>query len=119
MKPSTKANILFLIGSAGIWVSVFSKPLGIPSGLDAIPSLLSIIFFYLGYRLSKAAKTAGQIPAATDSQKQKRFWIFVTAYGAASVATPFLLPFTGVRLPLGTLVVISIIAFFCVLALLG
>jgi len=47
MKPSTKINILFLIGSAGIWVSVFAKPLGIPSDFDVIPSLFAIVFLGL------------------------------------------------------------------------
>ena len=61
--------------------------------------------------MSKKAKAAGQIPAASDSQKQKRFWVFVASYGAACITMPFVLPYTGVTLPFGELVVLSVITF--------
>ena len=112
MKSSIKINILFITGSALMLAGVFAKPLGIPSDLEIVPSIVAVVFFYLGYRVSKRAKTAGEIPTASATQKQKKFRVLVASYAAACVTMPFVMPFTGVALPFGELVVFSIITFF-------
>ena len=111
MKQSTKASVLLLIGSAFMMLGVFAKPLGIPSGLDSIPILIAIVLIYLGYRITKKAKETGQVPASSDSQRRKRFGLLVASSAVACIAMPFVLPSTGVALPFGTLVVISVVSF--------
>jgi hypothetical protein len=111
MKPSTKVNFLMLTGSAFMMIGVFAKPLGIPSDFDSIPPLVAVVFIYLGYRASKKAKAAGQIPASSDSGERKRFALMVASCALACIAAPFVLPSTGVTLPFWELVVISVAAF--------
>ena len=55
--------------SALMLIGVFAKPLGIPSDFESVPILASIVFIYLGYRVSRKAKESGQIPASSNSQK--------------------------------------------------
>ena len=111
MKPSTKASILMLTGSSLMLIGVFAKPLGIPSDFESVPILAAIVFIYLGYRVGRKAKESGQIPASSDSQRRKRFFLIIGSCAAACIATPFILPAAGVVLPFGTLVVISIVSF--------
>jgi hypothetical protein len=82
------------------------------TGDKSVFPLLAIVFIYLGYRAGVKEKAAGQIPAASDSQKRNRFWLLVAAYGASCVIMPFLLPYTGVVLPFGELAIVSITTFF-------
>jgi threonine/homoserine/homoserine lactone efflux protein len=112
MKPSKKINILFLTGSALMLAGVFAKSLGIPSDFEIVPSIVAVVFFYLGYRVSKKAKTAGEIPAASISQKQKKFRVMVIACAFACATSPFVLPYSGVVLPFWELVLLSVISFF-------
>jgi hypothetical protein len=112
MKPSTKINILFITGSALMLAGVFAKPLGIPFDFEIVPSIAAVVFFSLGYRVSKKAKTAGEIPAASVSQKQKKFRVLVIACAFACATSPFVLPYSGVVLPFWELVMLSVISFF-------
>lgn len=112
MKLSTKATIFGLIGSAMMMVGVFAKPLGIPTDFDCVPTLLAIVFFYLAYRTSKKGRATGQIPAASDTQKRKQLILIVASCAVGCSVMPFLLPVTGLSLPFGEVVVISIISFF-------
>jgi hypothetical protein len=119
MKPTTKVNLLMLIGSTFILLNVFARPLGIPRGYDCIPTLLAVVFIYLGYRASKKAKATGQIPEQSDVQKRTRFSVMVVTLGATCVTMPFVMPWTtGVALPFGEWVVISIFTFFMCIGIL-
>ena len=95
-------------------LGLFAKPLGIPLGLGAVPTLVGIIFVYLACRINKKAKTGGEplFPAPTVAQKRKRLGLMVVSCGAVSITAPFWLPYTGVTLPFTELVVISIVSFF-------
>jgi asparagine N-glycosylation enzyme membrane subunit Stt3 len=115
MKPSTKFNILMLIGCAFMMLGVFAKPLSIPSSFEVIPNLIGIVFFFLAYRVSKKAKTTGQtplFPAPSESQKRKKLGLMLVSGAVVCIAAPFWLPSTGVSLPFGELVIISILSFF-------
>jgi len=112
MKPSTKASVLMLTGSALLMIGVFGKPLGIPDGFETIPILVAIVFNYLGYRAIKKAKAEGQIPQVPESQKRRRIGLAVACCAVACFSMPFLLPVTGVVLPFTTEVVISAVSFF-------
>ena len=117
MKPSTKINILFLVGSTLMLAGVFAKPLGIPSDFEVVPTLIAVVFFYLGYRASKKTKTAGEIPAASVTQKQKKFRVMVIACAFACATSPFVLPYSGVILPFWELVLLSFISFFMIVGI--
>ena len=100
-----------LAGSALILVGVFARPLGIPSDFDSVPILAAVVLIYLGYRASKQAKTSGQIAPLSEVQRRKRFLLAVGSCAVACIATPFILPATGVKLPFRELAVIGIISF--------
>jgi len=112
MKPSTKIGIWFFLGSALIWIGLFARPLGIPPDFEEVPFLAGMGFFYLGYRAGKKARAAGEIPAATDSQKQKKFRIMLITCAVGCAATPLLLPYMGVAFPFLEAVIVSVISFF-------
>jgi len=112
MKPATRINTLFLTGSALMLAGVFAKPLGIPSAFEMVPTLVAVVFIYPGYRASMQAKTAGEIPAASVSQKQKKFWVMVITGAFTCAACPFVLPYSGVVLPFWELVLLSVLSFF-------
>ena len=115
MKPSIKFNILMLTGCTFMLLGVFAKPLGIPSDFEAIPTLIGVVFIYLAYRISKKSKAAGQtplFPTPSEAQKWRKLrWTIITC-AAVTIAAPFWLPYTGVTLPFGELVIISISSFF-------
>jgi hypothetical protein len=115
MKASTKFNILMLTGCAFMMLGVFANPLGIPSGFGSVPTLIGIVLVYLAYRISKKAKAAGQtplFPTPSETQKRKKFGLMIGSCALVSIAAPFWLPYTGVTLPFGELVIISVSSFF-------
>jgi len=111
MKPSTKASILILIGSALMLAGVFAKPLGIPTSLEGVPILAALVFIYLGYRVSKKAVQSGQVTPLSEVQRRKRFFLMAGACAVACVAMPFVMPLTGVSLPFGQMAVVSVISY--------
>ena len=112
MKPSAKVERLLQIGLGLVLVGVFAKPLHIPFDLVMILDLAGISLLIWALVAVIKAKAAGKIPITSPSQKQKKFWILVAAYGVACIIAPFLLPFTGVSLPFDELLVLSVITFF-------
>ena len=60
MKLSTKASIVMLTGSVLMLISIFAKPLGIPSDFENVLLLAAILFIFYGYRVSKKAKESGR-----------------------------------------------------------
>jgi hypothetical protein len=112
MKASAKTNLLILMGCGLLLVGVFAKPLGISSSFEIAIELMALVILVWGVFTVVKAKKAGEIPAMSTSQKQKKFWMLVAVYAASSVPMPFLLPLTGVSLPFSELVVLSIITFF-------
>ncbi len=112
MKSSKKFSILLLTGSAFMMSGVFAKPLGIPSHLEGIPTLIGIICIYIGYRAQRKEVATGQIPMVPDPQKRKRFALMVALCAVTCAAMPFILPFTGVVLPFTKLIIISVVSFF-------
>ena len=113
MRAPTKVDILGLSYSILMLVGVFAKPLGIPSDWDSLPILAAIVCFYLWYRLTKKAKDSGQTAptAPPEGQKRKRAVGMIGAAAIACAAGPFVLPATGVTLPFGVLVAISLVSF--------
>jgi hypothetical protein len=111
MKSSTKANVLMLTGSTLMLAGVFAKPLGITSDFESGPILMAVVLIYLGYRASKQAKAAGQIPPVSGMDRRKRFLLMVGSCALACIAMPFVLPATGVALPFSTLIMISVVSF--------
>ena len=93
-------------------VEVLSKPLGIPSDFGMALGLVAMALFIWAILISLKAKAAEQIPVTPASQKQKKFWILIIAYGITCIAMPFIIPLTGVSLPFRELVIFSAITFF-------
>jgi len=111
MKPSPKIVVLSIAASSLMLITVFAKPLGIPSELEMLPMVAGAVCLLALMRATAKAKAAGEIPQMSEAQTKKWLVFAVAVVAVACVAGPFVMPSTGVRLPFHVWVVISIFTF--------
>jgi hypothetical protein len=117
MKRSDKAAIIIIPASILLVVGVFARGLGLSEMTGLLIFLLAMVLLLLGYREVIKARDSGQLPTPTEHQLSRRFWLLVGSHGLACVVMPFLLPFTGLNLPMVQRVIISAVTFLiCALA---
>ncbi len=111
MKRSDKAVIFIVPASILVLLGVFARPLGLSELSGLLIFLMAMVFLLLGYREVLKARESGQLPAPTEHQQTRRFWLLVGTDGLACIALPFVLRFTGLNLPLSQRIIISAVAF--------
>jgi hypothetical protein len=111
MKPTATANIFILAGAACMLVNLAQKPLGLPDWLGFALPALGILFVWSGVRVLRRARKRGDIspPTLTVRQYNRRVALMLVLVAAASLTSPFYLPYTGITLPFPQLVISAII----------
>lgn len=111
MKPETKSAITMSIGCVCVLLMVFSSRLQIPDLMSKTLLLAFIICTYFSYRITQQAQKAGAFIPPSVNMKRQRFILTVVILAASSSATPFLMPYMGLKLPLSTRVIIAVLTF--------
>jgi hypothetical protein len=113
MKPSVKQIIIAYTAAAMGLLGVFYKPAGLPEWSPFILFGLSAVgAWYVVWLQRRAKKCAGRIAnSASPRQTRKYTWLQIGVVLVACAISPFIMPYTGVRLPLAEEIVTSIVTF--------
>src|SRR5438552_16943099 len=101
MKPSTRYNLLILIGSIIGYLGLFHSTVGLPDWTGIPLCLVFVICLWTVVWLQRRAKRRGDpsfVPA-TPAQNRRYMWLLVVVLFVSCVAWPFVLPYTGVTAP--------------------
>jgi hypothetical protein len=112
MKPTTRANIFIGLGAACMFANLGQKPLGLPDWTGFVLPVLGALFMWCGVWILRRARKRGDIspPEATIQQYNRRLALMLVLVVAASLSSPFYLPYTGVTLPFRQRVVSAVIS---------
>jgi len=113
MKPLAKRIVIAYAAAAMGMLGVFYKPAGLPAWSQFILLGLSAVGAWYVVWLQRRAKKSGEHMSSSVSPRQKRkyTWLQIGVVFVACAISPFILPYTGVRLPFAQEIVTSIITF--------
>ena len=117
MKPSKLETLLSLAGSLFILLVVFHKPIGLSDDwewLFLIAMGACLIALFIVQRRRRNVQVASVSQPVPSPFRKKRFWLLLVLIIAGSLSGPLWLPYTGVGLPISTVIVTSTIS--CIVA---
>ena len=117
MKPSKLETLLSLAGSLFILLVVFHKPIGLSDDwewLFLIAMGACLIALFIVQRRQRNVQVASVSQPVPSPFRRKRFWLLLVLIIAGSLSGPLWLPYTGVGLPISTVIVTSTIS--CIVA---
>jgi 4-hydroxybenzoate polyprenyltransferase len=94
-------------------LGIFHKPLGFPDWTEFVLVILGAVGGWYVLWLQRRAKKHrdASSPTTTPTQNRRYTILMIAVVFVAAVTSPFILPYTGVRLPFVQEVLTSIIAF--------
>ena len=113
MKSSSQQNILILGFSVSVFLNLFRKPLGLPEWSEWLfmsLGLICVVTLLFLQRRARKRRDPDFIPA-TPSKNRRYTWLLLIVLFFSCLTWPFILPYTGITLPLSQLVVISAVTF--------
>ena len=113
MKPSTKIQLLVIIGLLVMWPGLLQKRLALPEWSAVAFPLAGLIFIGVGFWLMLRTKRRGEIPALTPSKEKRVTRVSILTAIVAAVLSPFVLRYIGmgVHLTLAEWMLVGVVTF--------
>jgi hypothetical protein len=111
MKRSNLETALSLTGSLFAVVAIFRKPLGLSEAWDWCAPILVLVCWIpllILQRRRRAARLGGDPSVSQNRPTVRRFWFLLFLLVATALSGPLWMPYTGIKLPLSTLIVTSV-----------